>query len=335
MRAALAGAALALLLAAPGRAADPADPLIGAIEAAIARAGETPRAAALPDAAAAPLPATAIAPEASPRPAPRPARIARPAPETRPPPAAAAEVPAAPAAPAASSRPVPRPAPAPVTAAADLPATQAAPAVSSRPRPRAGRPEAAIPPATVAAMNLPPRAIHPPGAEICDDPRLEGARIPAISSPNAACGIPQPVRISHVAGVRLSRPITVNCRMAVQLADWVEYAAIPASEAIGEHLALITTFDSYSCRPRNNKRGNRLSEHGRGNAVDIAGFVFASGRQVTVLEGWKRSSESPFLKTLHARACGLFGTVLGPNADPYHRNHFHLDVAERRAGYCR
>ncbi len=36
-----------------------------------------------------------------------------------------------------------------------------------------------------------------------------------------------------------------------------------------------------------------------------------------------------FLRAVHDAACGRFGTVLGPEANEYHRNHFHLDMAER------
>lgn len=37
-----------------------------------------------------------------------------------------------------------------------------------------------------------------------------------------------------------------------------------------------------------------------------------------------------FMRELHASACKTFGTVLGPEANADHRNHFHLDMAERR-----
>lgn len=43
-----------------------------------------------------------------------------------------------------------------------------------------------------------------------------------------------------------------------------------------------------------------------------------------------------FLRDAHARACKIFGTVLGPEANKAHRNHFHIDLAERERGnYCR
>jgi hypothetical protein len=37
-----------------------------------------------------------------------------------------------------------------------------------------------------------------------------------------------------------------------------------------------------------------------------------------------------FLRAVHDQACNFFGTVLGPDANAAHANHFHLDMAARR-----
>ena len=39
---------------------------------------------------------------------------------------------------------------------------------------------------------------------------------------------------------------------------------------------------------------------------------------------------SQFLRAAHAAACRIFGTTLGPEANEAHRNHFHVDMAERK-----
>lgn len=44
------------------------------------------------------------------------------------------------------------------------------------------------------------------------------------------------------------------------------------------------------------------------------------------------SAEATFLRAVHAEACGVFKTVLGPDADAAHRDHFHLDLAVRKRG---
>ena len=46
--------------------------------------------------------------------------------------------------------------------------------------------------------------------------------------------------------------------------------------------------------------------------------------------------QAKFLRAAHRSACALFGTVLGPDANEAHRNHFHVDLAPRKHGnYCR
>jgi hypothetical protein len=46
-------------------------------------------------------------------------------------------------------------------------------------------------------------------------------------------------------------------------------------------------------------------------------------------------AEATFLRRLHKGACTAFGTVLGPEANEAHRNHFHFDLApRRRSSFC-
>lgn len=48
-----------------------------------------------------------------------------------------------------------------------------------------------------------------------------------------------------------------------------------------------------------------------------------------------QAPESAFLHNIHRSACGLFGTVLGPEANEAHRDHLHLDMKARdRSAYC-
>lgn len=48
------------------------------------------------------------------------------------------------------------------------------------------------------------------------------------------------------------------------------------------------------------------------------------------------NARQQFLRAIHAAACKRFGTVLGPEANEAHRNHFHLDMADRggRGSFC-
>ncbi|MEM9196793.1 MAG: extensin family protein [Pseudomonadota bacterium] len=213
--------------------------------------------------------------------------------------------------------------------------------VAQRPQPRpAGLRRTRVPALAQAPTPVTPAAPAPArrtteGA-LCNDARLSGSRPPAVTATRPGCGIARPVRLTSVIGIRLSQPVLANCALARSFADWIETSARPASrELLGSDLTGLTVAASYSCRTRNNRPGARLSEHATGNAVDISGFRLADGRLVTVLTGWQDTAQGAFLRRLHSGACRLFGTVLGPAADRWHRDHFHFDAAVRRRGYCR
>lgn len=166
----------------------------------------------------------------------------------------------------------------------------------------------------------------------------DATRMSKINEGNG-CYVPDPWRITSIGGVGFSQPATLNCGMALPLNDWLANTVQPAArKTFGEDVVAVDVAASYSCRPRNNVRGAKMSEHGYGNAIDIAAFTLESGRKVTVLDGWRGSrAERAFLDSVHDEACGEFHTVLGPDADRAHRNHLHLDLQNRRSGsrYCR
>lgn len=210
---------------------------------------------------------------------------------------------------------------------ADAPGTEFAPLLSPTPRP--------APRAGVRPRVRPVQAAAPKGGAICGDARLVGQRIAEIDG-RGACGIARPVKVTSVAGVQLTAPVRINCETAIAFADWVERSAKPAALATRNvNLKSMRPVASYACRTRNHRKGARLSEHAKGNAVDIAEFTFADGRDITVLNGWRGGGAS-FLKSVWKGACGPFGTVLGPNSDRFHQDHFHFDIARHRGGpYCR
>ena len=153
------------------------------------------------------------------------------------------------------------------------------------------------------------------------------------------CEVRNAWRVSSIGQVAFSQPATLNCSMADPLQDWLATVVQPAAQAnFDEPVVGVDVAASYACRPRNNQRGARMSEHGYGNAIDIAAFTLESGRKVTVLAGWNGArDERRFLVQVHEQACDEFHTVLGPRADRAHRDHIHLDLQNRRNGsrYCR
>jgi hypothetical protein len=84
---------------------------------------------------------------------------------------------------------------------------------------------------------------------------------------------------------------------------------------------------TYSCRPRNNQMGAKVSEHAFGNAMDVMAFVLADGREINVEKGWRGDpAEQEFLREAFVGACRYFTTVLAPGSDPFHYNHIHIDL---------
>ncbi|MFP4328867.1 MAG: extensin family protein, partial [Paracoccaceae bacterium] len=171
---------------------------------------------------------------------------------------------------------------------------------------------------------------------VCGDPALQGEPIGRVPGRQSGCGIADGIELRAVSGVALSQPARLDCATASALKRWVEGSLKPAIGSRGGGVDKMVIFASYACRTRNNQRGARLSEHAKGRAIDIGGFRLRDGSTITVLEGWGRGRDGRALRRMHRAACGTFGTVLGPEADRFHRNHFHFDTARHRNGaYCR
>ncbi len=158
-------------------------------------------------------------------------------------------------------------------------------------------------------------------------------------SERSGCEVDNRFDVQSLGRVSFSQTATMNCGMISPLNSWLDGTVQQAAERqFGEQIVAIDVAASYSCRPRNNRRGAKMSEHGFGNAIDISGFTLASGKHVSVEDDYySRGSAGGFLKEIRSEACGQFATVLGPGSDAAHRNHFHLDLQNRRSGksYCR
>ncbi len=164
---------------------------------------------------------------------------------------------------------------------------------------------------------------------VCGDPRIMGEALAPITSRVQGCGVKDPVKVTSVAGVRLSQPATIDCDTARALRTWVERGLEPAYGK-GKVVEL-QVAGHYVCRTRNHRTGAQVSEHGRGKAIDISGFTFSNGRTVPVLRNFDKT-----MRKAYKAACGIFGTTLGPGSDGMHEDHLHFDTARHRSGsYCR
>lgn len=152
----------------------------------------------------------------------------------------------------------------------------------------------------------------------------------ALGGPSV-CGTEHPFEMSAALGGRVAmRPTAMlRCPMVPTVERWIADVVEPAARFhFATSVAELTVAASYSCRPMNHVDGARLSEHGYANALDISVFKLADGRSVSVKAGWYGDTrERAFLRAVHDGTCGYFTTVLGPEYDSNHRDHFHMDLA--------
>lgn len=154
----------------------------------------------------------------------------------------------------------------------------------------------------------------------------------------AGCSTVNTVRLASLQGdhaaFALSNLGPVACPLANTFAAWARFGADRAARQIlGSALVRIETMGSYNCR---NVAGSaRRSAHARAEAIDIAAFVLADGRRISVVDDWRggSSAERQFLQVVHASACKRFGTTLGPNYNSAHANHFHVELSG--SSFCR
>lgn len=211
-----------------------------------------------------------------------------------------------------------------------------APRVSLRPetRPENLRAAAKVVRAAVRTQPLPEVTTGRKGA-VCGDPALKGKTIPPIKAKLNGCGLKDGVSLISVSGVTLTQPAAMDCTTAKALKQWVDKGVKPTIGNKGGGVAALQVAASYACRGRNNVKGARVSEHGKGRAIDISAILLANGTRVTVLNDWGSKSYGKSLARMRKAACGPFNTVLGPGSDRHHSDHFHLDTARGRGPYCR
>ncbi len=137
------------------------------------------------------------------------------------------------------------------------------------------------------------------------------------------------------AGVPITNIAAIQCPLASALTLWVRGSVQQAANAsFGTRVVKIETMGAYSCRNIIGGRGTGLSEHASANAVDVSAFVLADGRRISVQQGWNGAEdERDFLRAIHKTACARFQTVLSPDYNAAHYNHFHFDMG--RGPYCR
>ena len=225
--------------------------------------------------------------------------------------------------------------------------------------PRAAEPRAYD--ARAAAPPAKPVSLYAPGVAIPDDipddailPQRGGApqrMQPAYNAPSANTPSyarpPQPQRplpaLGPMRGPQVTGAIqpaavtpaaTLSCPIVSALDRWVNEGVQPAAfRWFGAQVVEIKQISAYSCRQMNGAGGHGVSEHAFGNALDVAGFILADGRKISVQHGWQGSPEEQgFLHDVQLSACDMFTTVLAPGYNAAHYNHIHVDLMRRANG---
>lgn len=150
------------------------------------------------------------------------------------------------------------------------------------------------------------------------------------------CGYSDGVRLTPGGPASIDyRPagLGVACPVAAALAVWEWSVVQPiARRLLGQRVAAIEHFGSYNCRRMYGRDSGAWSEHATADAVDIAGFVLEDGRRLTIVRDWQGDGpDATFLRRVRDGACDSFATVLSPDYNAAHRDHLHLDQAERGA----
>jgi hypothetical protein len=149
-------------------------------------------------------------------------------------------------------------------------------------------------------------------------------------TPVENCPLSNVVRVTGTQ-LEFNAPFTLSCPLLVRWVMFEQQQLQPlALTHKGSNITAIDHFGTFACRNVYNREAGRRSQHATASAFDVAAFHFENGSMVSVLNDWdneKNPANSVFLHEVHDAACSYFGTVLGPDYNQPHANHFHLDTS--------
>ncbi|GLR47404.1 extensin family protein [Sphingomonas astaxanthinifaciens] len=127
--------------------------------------------------------------------------------------------------------------------------------------------------------------------------------------------------------------LVTSCPVAAAMSVWERQLQVEARARLGTRVTRLIHAGSFSCRRLYGRDQGSWSEHATADAVDILGFALADGRTVSVLRDWPdQGPRGAFLRSARDAACSAFTTVLSPDYNAAHRDHLHLDTADRGVG---
>lgn len=153
--------------------------------------------------------------------------------------------------------------------------------------------------------------------------------------------------------------LTAEGETALVLADWGPIAREVAAKAVAAQTAAEKKKERRTAKPEPEAKTPRhipatVASPVPGITTEFPTVIVGEPPSgVTATFGWappsrvggpKPADATPseaangkalFLRAAHRAACGIFATVLGPEANKAHKNHFHLDMATRKNGnFC-
>jgi hypothetical protein len=157
--------------------------------------------------------------------------------------------------------------------------------------------------------------------------------MPRLVGPGACGGVDMveldAVMLTDKTRVAIKPPPVIVCGFAQTLANWLREDAAPEFARLGSKLQSVENYDAFECRARNRVAGAKISNHGKGIAIDLRAFTLADGHRVSPTD---ETVDKDLRQALRQSACARFTTVLGPGA-AYHNDHIHLDTQVRSHGY--
>lgn len=149
-------------------------------------------------------------------------------------------------------------------------------------------------------------------------------------TPVETCPLHNVVRVSSTR-LKYNAPFTLSCPLLVRWTMFEQQQLQPlALTHKNSSITAIDHFGTFACRNVYGREVGRRSQHATASAFDVAAFHFENGEVASVLNDWdnaKKPDNSAFLHEVHDAACSYFGTVLGPDYNEPHANHFHLDTS--------
>ena len=165
---------------------------------------------------------------------------------------------------------------------------------------------------------------------LLEEPGLKFKQMPPRGG---TCPVPDAVRITKGQDMLSLTPTSVApaCPVVAALALWQWRAVTPAAHRLfNASVVKIHHYGSFACRRMYGRDTGSWSEHASADAIDISGFTLSDGTEIRVKRDWPTDGKkSQFLHEVRDEACRLFSTVLSPDFNEQHQDHFHLDQAER------